>query len=475
MKRKQSISPYDSRNFMTALHRSGVFFRQLLASLQFISPASLRKDWDRLESSSVKKRLLTGAFWTGLSSVGIRALGLGVSVFLARLLGKEGFGEYGMVVSTLYTFAPLATLQQAPTASVFVAASREKDPAQTARVIRQVLVITLFAGLVTGAAVFFSAPFLCQGILKDPRLLGALRWCAFLILLNALNGVLTGILSGFEAFKGQSLLSLLSGFISLPLVILGALWGGLAGVFAGMVLSQVLLNLAYLGALKTRAKRDGIKLTQGGWGPEWKKVLSFSLVNLAASLAGGPVFWLSNTLLVNQPHGYAEMGLYQAATQWHTAILTLPNVIAGISLPILAHSFGRHETFGRTVRYNLISCALISALGAGVVLILSKPILSAYGRDFGDGETVLVLMALAGVARSLFTSLNQVILSVNRIWTNLWINIGMSVLMLGLSVLWVPRGLAAGLGAAYLVSYVLTALWSAWEVKGILRTHGEAP
>jgi O-antigen/teichoic acid export membrane protein len=444
-----------------------------LNSLCFPKSGSFRKYWNNLESSSIKKRLLTGAFWTGLSSVGIRLFGLATSVFLARLLGKEGFGEYGMVVSTLYTFAPLATLQQAPTASVFVAASREKDPVKTARIIRQVVAVTLFAGIATCAAVFFLAPSLCQGMLKDPRLLGALRWCAFLILLNAVNGVLAGILSGFEAFKGQSLLNLLSGFLSLPLVILGALFGGLAGVFAGMVLSQILLDLAFLIILKIRAKRDGIDLIHGGWGEEWKQVLSFSLVNLAASLAGGPVFWLSNALLVNQPHGYQEMGLYQAATQWHTAILTLPNVIAGISLPILAHSLGRHGTFTKTVRYNLVSTALISALGAAVVLVLSKPILTAYGRDFGDGQAVLILMAAAGVARSLFTSLNQVILSAKRVWTNLWINLGMAVLMLGLSFLWVPGGLAVGLGAAYLVSYLLTTLWSAWEVKRILQAQGE--
>jgi O-antigen/teichoic acid export membrane protein len=430
--------------------------------------------WNGLEAASIPKRLLTGAFWNGVGSIGVRILGLAVSILLARLLGKEGFGEYGMVVSTLGTFGPLAALNQTSTASVYVATHREKDPVRTGRVIRQVLEVTLLAGTATGAAIFLSAPALSAGLLKDPGLLGSLRWCGLLVLLTALNGVLTGVLSGFEEFRDQSLLGILFTLLSLPLMLGGAKWFGLSGVFAGSALGQLLLAGAYGACLLQLLARRGIHL-QGGWGPEWKEVMGFSLVNLAATMVGGPAFWLSNALLVNQAGGYGQMGLYQAANQWHTAILTLPAVIAATSLPILAHSKGRQGDFTRAVRYNLLSTALVSAAGALLVVALSGPILAAYGPGFRDGLGVLALMAAAGVARSLFTSLNQVILSVHRAGTNLGVNLLIALLMVGFSALWVPRHLALGLAGAYLASYVLSTAWAAWEVRRILEGQAPAP
>ena len=96
----------------TAAHGnvSGYYRYQILTS-----GAVQRSEWDASRSEAVvapgypvgglsgtgtRKRLAYGAFWGGVAFVLSRGVTLLVSFLLARLLGREGFGEYGMVNAT---------------------------------------------------------------------------------------------------------------------------------------------------------------------------------------------------------------------------------------------------------------------------------------------------------------------------------------------------------------------------------------
>src|ERR1700722_6266322 len=209
---------------------------RILDYLNSKSPAFISKYWVSLEPTSIKRRFLKGAFWNSAGAVSARVFTMVSSIFLARFLGKVGFGEYGMIFSTLGMFGPVASLQQAPSASVFVAKYRAKEKDRTGKTIKLTLMIACVMAALTSIAIFIAAPYLSQNLLKNDALTVSLRWAAVLMMFTALNGVLSGILAGFEAFKRLAFIMVLSNVVSLPFVIAGALWGGLSGVVIGMIL-----------------------------------------------------------------------------------------------------------------------------------------------------------------------------------------------------------------------------------------------
>jgi O-antigen/teichoic acid export membrane protein len=441
-------------------------FLEFLASK---SPAFISKYWLSLEPTSIKKRFLTGAIWNSAGALSARVFGMASSVFLARFLGKVGYGEYGMIFSTLGMFGPLASLQQAPSASVFVAKYREENKSRTGKIIKLTLYITFVMAAVTSAIIFFAAPYLSQNLLKNDHLTVSLRYASILMLVSALNGVLAGILTGFEAFKRLAFISVLANVMSLPFVIAGALWGGLPGVIMGMILVQGMLTFVYYEDMRKRARGEGIDLHHPGYLSELKMVLKFSLPTMGASMISGPATWAANAILVNQPGGYGEMGIFQAAQQWKTVVVLLPTLINTSALPVLANLSGHRQKFIQTVKYNVGSCAGLSLLTALGIILFSGFIMGIYGKDFRQGTWVLAFTVLAAVLQAISQSLTQVMISTNRVWANLFVNSGLAVAMVALAFLWVPKGLAVGLALAGLAAWGLVVLLQSFMVLRILR------
>ena len=62
-----------------------------------LCPGPLLPYWDRLEASPLGYRLARGAFWSLIGTGVSRGLALAAAIVAARVLGKNSFGELGMV------------------------------------------------------------------------------------------------------------------------------------------------------------------------------------------------------------------------------------------------------------------------------------------------------------------------------------------------------------------------------------------
>ena len=71
-------------------------------------PTFLRSALDRIENSPLGYRLAKGVFWSMAGAVISRGLMLVASVLVARMLGKVGFGELGMIRSSVGMFGVFA-------------------------------------------------------------------------------------------------------------------------------------------------------------------------------------------------------------------------------------------------------------------------------------------------------------------------------------------------------------------------------
>jgi O-antigen/teichoic acid export membrane protein len=88
-----------------------------------------------LPAGSLRARTTRGTFWSIAGAGVAQGLALGVSMIGARVLGREGFGELGIVTSTVGMFGVFAGLRLGTTATKYVAELRVTDPGRASKIL----------------------------------------------------------------------------------------------------------------------------------------------------------------------------------------------------------------------------------------------------------------------------------------------------------------------------------------------------
>jgi len=418
-------------------------FRKLLTSLQSLVglPASLQG------------RFARAALWSFLGAGLSRGLTLLSSVICGRLLTKTGFGELGMIQSTVGMFGVVAGLGLGLTATKYVAEFRSKDPEKAGRLLALTSAVAVISGAVMSLALVLLAPALAQRSLAAPKLGAPLALAAGMLFFGAVNGAQTGALSGFEAFKTIARVNLWSGLLSFPLVVVGVWSWGLNGAVVGLVLSVALNCLLNSLAIRRECAAARVPYVFGGCWHEWPVLWKFSVPAFLSSSVQGPVVWLANAALVHQPGGYGELGIVNAAQQIRTMVYMVPALAFAPVLPILSHLGEEHDgedAAGLVRQVTILGCLIL--FPAAVILTAVAPwALGVYGRDFSVRPQILTWAMATLMINGIGIAIGQVIFSSGRAWIGLLVNACWAVVFLPLALVSVgPMG-----GVGYVMSHTL--------------------
>lgn len=426
-------------------------------------------------ADSLRGRFARGAVWSLIGAVISQGSNLAASVITARLLGREQFGEYGMIQSTVGMFGVFAGVGLGLTATKYVAELRATDAARAGCIIALGTAVTIGAATLATVTLLAAAPWLANS-LNAPHLSAELRIAAGLLFLNAVNGTQTGVLAGFEAFRTIARVNLIRGVLTLPLAVGGVLLWNLRGAVLAMVAVAAAGWILNHFAIHAECTRNRVPVR---WERFWSAraiLWQFSLPALLGSAMTMPAMWASSSLLVNQPHGYAEMGVFSAANQWRTAVAFLPSLFSQPLLSMLSNlGVADIKSFRKLLRANLLLSLAVSVLIAAPIVLCSPWIMKAYGRDFLVGRPVLILLVVATVISSTAAVIGQAIASLDRMWWAFILNSVWALVLLASAVFLVPRYGAMGLAWAFLVSYLVHALTVSTYVQVHLRRRRVRP
>lgn len=384
--------------------------------------------------------------------------GLLGSIFSARILGKTGFGELGMVRSTVLMFGVFAGIGLGMAATKYVAELRINDPPKAGRIIGLLMNTAFFlGGGVMLACLILAAP-LARWVMNAPHLAGALQVGCFLLMLNTLNGVQLGVISGLEAFRIQSQVIILDGFLTVFLIPAGALVYGVTGAVGGLVLAALLGFLVKEWVTHRVCQKSGIPIIHSRISGEIPTLWRFTLPAILVGVSIQPFEWLSRLMLVQQPNGYAELGVFTAAYAWAQFVFFLPSQISGPILPILSNLLAGGEVI-RLKKVVLSTQGLVMALALATALplaALSPFILRSYGEDFVSGRNVLLVLISAYVICSGALITRAFFAASDRLWWQAAHTIIWGVLLVLVTHFFINRG-GLGLALAYLWAYTLLA------------------
>jgi len=416
---------------------------------------------DRYGDSSLYSRLAKGAFWSLAGTVISRGLALLSSIVIARVLGKFEFGELGVIQSTIGMFSVFAGLGMGLTATKYIAEFRKTDAARAGRIIGLSSLVSWGSGGIMSLCLAISSPWLATHTLGAPGLSKPLMMSSLLLLLGSINGAQSGVFAGFEAFKRLAQINSVSGLATFIFMIVGVSLGGVDGAVIGLVLSQAFnCFLNFLG-LRKEARDSRVPLGYKDCQREWNVLWKFSLPAVLSGLMIGPVNWICNAILVNQPDGYAQMGIFNAANQWFWVLLFLPSILGQAALPLLSEKHALNDV-GETRRILYFSVKLNGLVTLPLVLFgsfASYHIMSFYGRDFADAWPTLVLVLVTAGIIAILTPVGQVLAASGRMWLQGAMNLGWAFCFVLCTWLLIEWG-SLGIATARLIAYSVSSIWT---------------
>jgi len=412
------------------------------------------------ERLRLRSRLVASGVWALIGAITTRGFTLAATMIAARVLGPTSFGELGMIQSTVALSCVAAGLGTGLTATKFVAEFKTRDADQAGRFVALSMAITLAASLVISALFFLAAPWVSANLITAPELSTQLRIASPLIVFTAVDSVQTGILSGLEAFKGIAKTSFLRGVVTFMTLTTGAWFGALPGALLGLTAGQAAGVLFYQRLLQTECRKSSIRVTYRELGSVYQTYWRFTLPAFLASTVTQPAMWLCNTLLVNQPGGYAELGLFTAADKWRTLIVFVPSTIAATALPVLASLYGARdsERYAQVFKANVATGLALAGTLALVAAALAHQIISLYGRDYVGGLSTLLILIATAIPTVLNSVLGQVVVTSDAIWWRFAFDVVLASLLLVSGWYLIPLFGAQGMAIAYLVAYGLTSV-----------------
>jgi O-antigen/teichoic acid export membrane protein len=420
---------------------------------------------------SLRSRFARGAFWSLMGVMISQALGLGASIVIARLLGKVGLGELGMINSTMGLFGTFAGLGLGLTATRHVAQFRQHEPERASKILGLSQLTALVSGGSITLVLFIFAPTLAAQTLNAPHLGNMLRLGCGLLFVSALNGAQTGALAGFEAFRAIARVNLLQGLLNFPLMIAGTWLFGLPGAVGGMVMAAAGGWLFNHLALQRECKQAGIPISYRGSTSEWPVLWKFSAPAFLSGALVAPALWLANTILVNQPGGYGELGLFNAANHWRRLLLFLPGVIQQTALPIMSSVLGtpdQTQDFHKTIDLTQsLAVAVVFPVGA-CLMFASDWVMRLYGSAFTEGSVVMIGTVCSAMVGCLGSITGPMIQASGRMWLGFLINLswamGFVAFVALLAPVWGAKSLAFGMAASYLVINIWVIMYLSREL-----------
>ena len=194
----------------------------------------------KIKNSLKKNKLTNDSFWALFGNIIVKGLTLLAGIFIARFLGNDIYGEYGIVKSTLLSLAIFSTLGLGYTSNKYVAEFKISKPHYIPLVIKYSLNITFIVSSILSLILFLSADYVSSSILEAPHLSLPLKIVSSWLVFNALTTTQIGLLSGFGAFKGMARINSVIGSVTFFLSVLFTYLWGLNGALIALLITQVL-------------------------------------------------------------------------------------------------------------------------------------------------------------------------------------------------------------------------------------------
>ena len=386
------------------------------------------------DKSNLKKKAVSGMFWTSISkfsAIGIRFIS---GIVLARLLKPEDYGCIGM----LSIFMVVArSFVDCGFASALI---QKKRPTQEDY-------STIFFFNLSMSSLMYAILFLCAPAIARfyniSLLSSVLRVQGLILIIDALSSIHINQMKKTFRFKKLTIVDLVTSVTSLVICIFMAYKG--FGVWALVTMNLTVAIIPTVIFWMTN---------------KWFPLLVFSLDSFKELFKFGSFMFLSHLvnqigakisqLLIGKIYSPAVLGYYsKASSTEHLASHSISSVLTQITYPLYAEVQDDKNRLGNMIKRLTQTIAYITFPLMSLLIIIAKPVfLLLYSAKWLPSVPYFQVLCICGISSCLQSVNTQSIAAIGKSramfgWTLLKRSTG-STLVVGGLLLWGMKGLLAG-------------------------------
>jgi O-antigen/teichoic acid export membrane protein len=409
-------------------------------------------------------KILSGIFWTTLGSVVLKGLAFFATIFVARILAPERFGEFGLVRSTASMFSEIGGGCLCVGTTKYVAELLVNNPQRVGRIICFNYLFAVAIGIFLGIIFFMFAPLVCFHSSKISWRSISIYAGGLFLFFQIFDFAQKGVLAGFQDFRGLSCTNIISAVIAFPMLITGTYYAGIDGAITALALSAFISLMINSFFIYRNLKKYHIQYSVHGLFSEisylWKINVTFILIGIISAFS----LWCPNWMLSQSENGFFHLGIYLAMMQFYTMIVFLPSQLTQIVIPMASTALAEHNN--RKFKKLVISFSMFSIVvglaTAALIILLSRPLISLLGSGYEEGADVLPCVALTAVLAALSTMFSRFLVANGKTNILLLITCIWGTIFMGMThyLLYLDYGVAG----------VVLALLTAWIIHSVIST-----
>lgn len=398
-----------------------------------------------------------------------KALTFAVGIFVARGLGKAGFGIFSLAQSI--TRMGYFALEGGRLAAVkFTAHYHAKgDGARARGVLLGIDLLMAGSALLFAFVVALAAPRLAHDVYDKPDLTRALQIMVAEVPITALR---MGYISSLQAVHDLVPLVAVKCFGVPGLQVLGAMWAWLRQAslpwFAAVFPASALVGLAaiqILHYLRFPHRKAGERPVI-----PWSQLLAF-----AAPLSLLGILGLDRPSIDVLVLGYglspADLGAYSVAANAATLVAFPAVAVAMVFMPTISTFYARQDA--SALQRTLSNASLLTTYSAmwvaGALICLRGLVMRVFGHEFTASHAVLAVMALSRLVNCVSQPSLSVLTMADKPWAALIDNSICIVVMSGALLLTAPSLGPLGAAGVMVLAMVLLAALRAWRIWRVYR------
>lgn len=424
------------------------------------SPEVFAETAPRRAGGSTASRVLHNTALLAISSLAVRALGLGMVVVLARYLGASGYGTYQRAEAFVFLFSIVANL------GLDFILTREvaRHSPRVSEYLAGVVTLKLMLGpLCLGLILWFAH---ARGYQGD--FLWGIGCYSAVLLLTAIGQALDGVFQGLDSMSYTAIANLANQvvFVALGLTFV-LLHKDLRWILAALVVASV-VRLAVSASLLARLR---IRWTRPS--PATLGYLLRQSIPLAFAASFVVIYQQLDSVLLGDLKGNDQVGWYRASAKFLLFFTVLRESFLVAIFPVFAAAAGGEPAHmgrlvTRAVRYQLI-VALYFIL---CFVFLPRVAPKLLGVDFINTARVLPIMAWILVPQTISITMGRVLVATGN-QKRVMVATGITLLVnVGLNLTLIPRYGYMGAAMAAATSEVAVALVNVYNVqRHVARTY----
>ncbi|QUY44701.1 flippase [Acaryochloris marina] len=396
------------------------------------------------------------------------ALGLGTIVFLARILGPEGRGQYAMTLLLSTSLAKFLNLGIAPANVYFLGQKRISISVAFATCLQLWWKLSLIGTLIGILIIYFKAN------TWFPSTSQFLLYFALLIFpVSLLQAYLISLFQGIQDFKNYNKFLLASPIVTFIVAIIlvkfanlgvfGALSASAIGTLIGLLICLSALKVYFFADTFCHDKKYERKCLSYGWKAHLSNILAF--VNYKADI------FMVNLLLSS-----SDVGTYVIAVSLVERLWLLSSAVSTVTLPRLA-ALHQNEIARKTLTPIIARLVFFSTLmGALLLAIFSqKLVFILFGPEFSGASDAILWLIPGIVVLSLARALANDIAARGYPELNMYVSIIVVVVNILSNSFLIPKMGLSGAALATSISYISTCILIMFLYSRLSKNHWWEP